>query len=408
MTELEEIWIVRPPMEWPTAPDQMSFSLLMELEACPRRWALSTASYPLIWAERGYPPPLHSPALEGVVIHLALKLLTRALLESGCSSVRDASAVGALRKAGGLSVVIVRCIDEVLTRYEKNPRVTSTLARAREHLTSRVGELRSRVQASLSRVTLEPKSNVGSSPSKVLATRPLTVGSYSEVRLEASDLKWCGVVDLLTISTTDCEIRDFKTGSPQNQHADQLRVYALLWARDKGRNPKAKLATRLIATYPSGDTSYPALGVTELSVFQDELKSRGAAALTAASTNPPQAQPARDNCGFCRVRQLCDAYWAQFDGTAKQTESFSDIQLTLVRRDSFSRWIAEVEANASIAGGERILLRAVGIPFELNPGQRLRLINVRISPPGIDSGDEETTPISIVTFGVTSEAFVLP
>src|SRR2546430_2535646 len=47
------------PSTWPSPPTEMSVSTLRELEACPRRWALSSARYPEIWDRVGYPPKLN-------------------------------------------------------------------------------------------------------------------------------------------------------------------------------------------------------------------------------------------------------------------------------------------------------------------------------------------------------------
>ena len=40
---------------WPEPPKFWSFSSLREAKACPRRYALSRATYSEIWDKRGYP-----------------------------------------------------------------------------------------------------------------------------------------------------------------------------------------------------------------------------------------------------------------------------------------------------------------------------------------------------------------
>ena len=46
---------IKPPDTWPEPPREMSVSSLRAIESCPRRWALSTASYPNLWRGIGYP-----------------------------------------------------------------------------------------------------------------------------------------------------------------------------------------------------------------------------------------------------------------------------------------------------------------------------------------------------------------
>lgn len=48
-----DFWRVLRPTKWPEAPSWMSFATLIELEICPRRWALVAAEYSDIWNNRG-------------------------------------------------------------------------------------------------------------------------------------------------------------------------------------------------------------------------------------------------------------------------------------------------------------------------------------------------------------------
>ena len=213
------VWRVAPTRAWPMAPQYMSFSTLAELEACPGRWALSAAAYPKVWDHRGYPRPALPAVLEGTVTHLALETITRALSDRGCPSVKDASATVVLKDLGGFNSVVGTSIERTLQRYANNPRAASALDRTRRHLAGRTADLRSRVQEYLSRTSLEPQMGHAPMPGRNDEKRKLRgalpKGSHSEVRLEAEELRWRGVVGLLTLSETTCEIRDFKTGEPK-------------------------------------------------------------------------------------------------------------------------------------------------------------------------------------------------
>src|SRR4051812_17115060 len=96
-----DIPAVSAPGAWPGLPSTWSFSVLREIESCPRRWALRAAEYPTIWDGAGYPPLLSIRGLEGQVIHEAVKKVAAALSEGGCQSARDGAAVEVLRGLGG-------------------------------------------------------------------------------------------------------------------------------------------------------------------------------------------------------------------------------------------------------------------------------------------------------------------
>lgn len=215
-----DFWRVLRPTKWPEAPSWMSFSTLMELEICPRRWALVAAEYSDLWNNHGYPPIPQPSALEGTIVHLSLQKITGALVENGCSSLADESAILTLRQLGGFTAIIVDCLEQVLLSYRENPRAAPALDGIRARLTTRVPELRTRIQKFLSRIRPEPHTVI---PGETVIHREggprhaLQHGTYTEVLLQASELGWRGVADMLTLSTTHCEIRDFKTGAPKER-----------------------------------------------------------------------------------------------------------------------------------------------------------------------------------------------
>src|SRR6266446_3100244 len=95
------IWKCRAPSVWPSPPDDMTFSTLNAIEACPRRWALQTANYPDLWNGIGYPPKVVIQALSGTIVHSVTETVTQELTRAGCSSVTEASAIGVMRALGG-------------------------------------------------------------------------------------------------------------------------------------------------------------------------------------------------------------------------------------------------------------------------------------------------------------------
>ena len=64
---------------WPGRPEFWSYSSLREAEECPRRWALTRATYRAVWDRPGYPPRPIMPAMVGDTVHRALDVILRTL-----------------------------------------------------------------------------------------------------------------------------------------------------------------------------------------------------------------------------------------------------------------------------------------------------------------------------------------
>ena len=409
-------WSVLAPTAWPDALLWMSFSTLMELERCPRRWALSAAQYPDIWDKRGYPRPLQPAALEGTVVHLSLQKVASALVKRGCPSLSHESAVATLRELGGYTAVVLSSLEQALQSYEGNPRAALVLDGIRHRLTTRVPELRARVQRFLARIHPESRTDL----SKMAVSHPtdesrrkLLHGSYAEVQLRADQLGWHGIADLLTISNEACEIREFKTGVSAQEHQFQLHIYALLWARDRDLNPNGRLATKLVLSYGEGDAELPAPGAEELCRLEDELQRRTAQVLADLQVAPPEARASQENCAYCPVRQLCEEYWPwyaqQYSSNESPRTGVMDVQIKLSGQHGPRSWDGVVESGPGLRIGGSILLRTANFPFDLHPGQRVRLLNVQKNVSEEEPIEEQRSdPPVVVTMCASSEAFLVP
>ena len=393
----------------------MSFSTLSELEACPRRWALSVADYLHVWEKRGYPPRPQITALEGAVVHLALQKITHVLAKHGCTSLREACAFSALKELGGYTAIIAECIDCALHPYEGNPRAAPILDTARQRLSTRVPDFRIRVQKLLSRISL-----ASSNGASLRATahgineyrHQLFHGSHAEVELQVPELDWHGVADLLTLTSGFCEIRDFKTGISKPQYEFQLRIYALLWSLDRNLNPSGRLADKLVISYDENDVEIPAPREDELRFLEDEIRRRTAVVLADLRLNPPDARPSQESCVYCSVRQLCEDYWKwnvrEEKGGESPENQFTDLQIRLSARHGPASWDGIVEASSAIKVGWPILLRISKLLFELHPGQRLRILNLKISIYEKEQSGENNLPQIVATAGINTELFLMP
>lgn len=384
---------------WPALPTFWSYSSLRDAVECPRRWALGRATYPAIWDRPGYPPRPILPALVGDIVHGSLDVILRALHERGCASISDPSAVEVIKDLGGYSALIERLITGQVERLEANPRMAPRVASLRTTLRSRVPEIRRRVQATIARAPLIPPSlaapSTASIPTAIRA--PLGRGTHPEVPLQAPELRLVGRADLITIADDSCAIVDYKTGAPDEHHAEQLRMYALLWARDAELNPEGLPVSALTLSYATHDEQVGPLESGELEALAQELVARIGAVEDELRLRPPPARPTEPMCRLCSVRHLCEDYWNQIAGagTTAGSRDFVDQQGTIVSRNGPRSWLIEVQPR-----GARILLRTPTEDPGFKLGDNIRLLDV------LFSHDEDSGDVAI-TITQASEIFQL-
>ena len=401
-------WTVNAPEIWPTAPSQMSVSGANEIEVCPRRWALSAANYPQVWAGRGYPPRLVISSLTGSVVHLVLKTVTKAMAHSNCTSLQDAGAVQVMRELGGYSKIIENCIEQVVKPFVANPRTTHVIDAALRSLRSRISEIRAEAQTFLGRINV-PEAGMFGGPRRPenYSRNALGPGVYSEIELRAPAVHWHGYADLLIVGNDTCEIVDFKTGERGDAHPFQLLVYALLWNRDSELNPNGRLASKLTLLYRDGEVSVPSPNPEELDALEQELVLRRQAAIQVLSDHPPPARPSIENCHYCSVRQLCDQYWCTLKALTAATPdteaAYMDLQISLLKPHGPSSWDGVVELSRTIQSEKPIVLRSfLGTDRQFAGGDKLRVLNARVS-----QSENEDEPV-VGTLTTTSEVFFLP
>lgn len=410
-----EFWQVVRPLKWPKPPSWMSFSTLLEMEACPRRWSLATAEYLGLWKYRGYPSMPHPSALEGTVVHLSLQRIMGALVERGCSSLTDEKAIITLKNLGGYTSIISDSIEQVLLLYRENPRAMPYMEGICNRLTARLPELRTRVQKYLSRTRPEP--HAASNGETILHSdgehrHPLQKGTHTEVLLKATSLRWCGYADVLTLSPDHCEIRDYKTGAQKEKHKLQLLIYALLWARDSDLNPVGRLASKLVLSYDENDVEIQAPEANALHILEKELKERTISVFRDIQADLPRARTDMQNCEYCSVRHLCEEYWQQLNQRCLTSDplnrKYMDVQIKLTSQHGPSSWDGIVECSSKMKVDEKILLRTVNPKVHLHPGQKLRVLNVYLGMPTEEDGMKGNFSIPVATMGTSSEMFLVP
>lgn len=404
----------REPDAWPPPPELLSYTSAKQITICPRQWALRHAFYPGLWEEDGYPPAIYMAAVEGSIVHRTLERILGALSGQGCSSVRDPAAIAVLKDLGGFTHVVQVYTEEVLSSYKGNPRVQHAFSAFSRHIHSRQAALRERVQLMLSQVQLVEQQDSSHSYKIPEATfspspGPLPLGTRSEVRLVASQIGWKGYADLINLTEETCEIIDFKTGAPRDEHAEQLCLYSVLWLHDTQRNPKGRPATKLTLCYQGRTQDVPVPSPEESASLASALKTQVQTVQELVSQDPPEARPSPEVCPHCDVRHLCPRYWTttvqeRILQAETNLSNFIDVELRITKKQSPTCYSARVERPCALTRGTPVVFLTGGRPVSLSRHMVVRILGAHRS--GGDEGHDATPLTLSLTKG--SEFFVVP
>ena len=363
---------------------------------------LRHGSYPEIWGRGGYPDSPFQATLRGNVLHGALETVVKAIAAHDCDGHPGPCNVTVLKALGGYSAVLQSVLETVLAALEGNPRIAPRLGSIRRALTLELPELRRGLQATIARSEIVAR-GPGRMPSG--EHRPLGVGSHAEVELRVPSMGWIGKADRITIDSDICRITDYKTGAPQESHEEQLRIYALLWARDGAVNPSRRIATELVASYPAHEELFPAPSRDELDLLEADLRARSAAALASIAARPPLARPETAYCSHCPVRQLCDSYWehlrnSPLSGSGSPADRPTDVELTVSGRNGPRSWLGVVRSGFGLPPESGVVLRSHHDGDAYRVGATMRVLNVSVER-------DETEGFVFVTTSDYSEVFPL-
>lgn len=390
----------------PDPPRYWSYSALKAVEACPRRHALSRASYPNLWEGRGYPQVPNPAAIFGDVVHGAIELIVKAFVDAGCSSAQSADAVTVLKDLGGYTTVAEKILAGRLGHLDDNPRLSGERRRqlARE-LARKLPDARVQIQTYLSR--LPPLPTEAPAPAdaetefgvmnRTRDRREISRGPHPELELIAESLRLLGRVDLLMLEEDGARITDFKTGAEDPSHEEQLLTYALLWARDHVVNPRQLPCRSLQAAYPNREKVFSLPDDAALEKLESNLATRIKAADEAVEAATPEARPS-DHCRLCGVRPLCADYWDHYstEPIPSSDGEWFDLEGRVTSQHGAKSWVVE-----ATSGHGPILVRTPST-FETLPLDRsVRLLGVRRV---IDPDDPDAL---IAAMGASTETFVL-
>lgn len=368
---------------------------------------LSRADYPDIWDRHGYPALPVVSAIFGNVVHGVVERLARELRAAGVTAPDTSDVVDVLGSLGGWRAIVFAAIERELARLGDNPRVgPKRIDRLRDELIRLAPEAADQVKVFLGRGAFPSVSEIRTSASGVapavggpVQRTPAGSGAHAEFELIAEALRLTGRIDLLLVNEAGVGIVDFKTGATDDDHGDQVRLYALLWYLDEQVNPNRRLATDLHVVYPAGEQVIEPPDRAELQSLEDATSARIQAADRITREPPPTANPIEENCRYCRVRHLCDPYWSTLPPTVMtaSTEQWFDFEGRLLRQNGSKSWFAETLAQPPA----EVLIRTVETDVAFQVGRRVRLLGVRRSQ---DPDDPDRLAISMVE---TSEWYPL-
>jgi hypothetical protein len=365
---------------------------------------LRRATYPEVWHRKGYPESPSVPALIGEVIHKSLERVIDALAQQGCADSDSPCGFDVMKDLGGFTELISSSIEARVATLEGNPRMHDRLAALRDALLMRVPYMRQRLQSTVAMTAMIPLIEDASVSRLYDPGIGLTEGSHPEVELVAPQLRWVGRADLLTIRPPDCVITDYKTGSRDDDHVDQVRIYALLWFRDANLNPSGSLATQLVLRYPTGDRAVQPPDAMELIALEAELIERTERSSFELSKRPPAARPAEETCRGCQVRQLCPEYWEFLDTNRTLTRhdadapQFGDVEVKVLSRHGARSWLVECKHGPGSDGNAILRTTSESTTFPIGPRQRI--LNAAI-------GRDENDTTLVLTQTSASEVFQL-
>lgn len=312
---MHPIYLLAPPEVPASPPLPWSISSLTVFRKCPRRWWLLNSSYSNTHNGR-YPVPYGSAALRGRLVHDAVEAYARNLRAAGTEASEDSFSP---------RLHIRRSLKTVIGSADENPRTDPR--RLSVSIDDCVRDFYDLVESQdfdrrggPARQPVARQNNRSHSPPSEAA----------ELWLEVEDPAIGGRIDRVV----GYGIIDFKTGEPSDDHAEQLKFYAVLWWLKFGFPPHT-----LGLRYTGGiqPLEMPVPSELELETIAESLRVELAEANHSLSCLPVPARPSSTNCVRCPVRQLCDEYWtspetlplrsSQTPATAKRTVSYFDVKI---------------------------------------------------------------------------------
>jgi len=368
--DLTDFFTVRAPVLWASCPPTLSHSSLSRIKRCPLRFQLERSEFPDIGR---FPTRPNPAAVEGAIAHECLEALFKAFSIAGLPELGGERARECAREVG-LTDLIQKKSDEACHQFTRHPRGVGFQLRNSVHqLANRVIRLFRQQYVSMERGSPqhEPEPHLGSRQPPDLTDLIgwlASCGTLTELNLRHPQFPFEGVIDLIRCRNWETVIVDYKAGAHDPAHRLQVLRYALLWWRVTNQMPG-----RIEIQYLTEKINEQ---VTEAILLDTErgLKLEIDAAAKSLACTPAKASPG-DHCGFCDVRQFCDAYWKDGTSMLRSRSGFADVELLVSGEPSEHGFHAATLAGTAVkitssSDVGKIQFRGIG------KGQRLRMIGV--------------------------------
>ena len=326
---------MKAPTERAGPPAWYSPTSLASLRTCTLRWQLVHSR----WGDLPRLPDIpNRKRVAGSVAHDLLEAMIRQLGRHGRPA-RGTPEFRAALRALNVRAVLAARIEKAERAWQEHPRARGT------PLALDADELRNRAYR-MFRQSYRPSAGSPASGSEGGPSgRPLG----AEVAIEDDELRIRGRIDL----ALPRELIEFKTGSPRDEHREQLKLYALLWQRQRDVLPSLKIV------YPSHTERWNPSS-THLQQLCERIKDE-ITELDLMLSGVAPAQPG-EHCRYCQARAFCDDYWeAPVEG---------DLELVVTLRPS--EFV--VGDGSTTVGLQAAHVASVGA---IDVGNRVRLLGVR-------------------------------
>ncbi len=374
----DDFYSLTKPAEWVDAPSTFSYSSLQAIKKCPLQWQLLHSRYGTEMQK--YPARLSPAAVEGNIIHSVLEKLFRTLSLAGLPALGTPE--------------FHDCVARVNIKKEVTSRIKSHDEEVAQHPRGSGFRLRSTAQQlanktirlfrqQYSDLPVKDSNQVGTGANDTFSLSESTnktdgdpgfllekLGSLSEYKIDHPDIPFMGVVDFIFLEDKQPVIIDFKTGSESQDHLKQIMIYAVLWWRQTGKVPK-----RLEIRYPH---TIKSLQVNERDLAGEEknLCSEVDDAVVKLYAKPAKAI-CGEQCGFCDVRQFCEAYWEKYSTNAISNDikaKIIDIEIVVDGQPTSYGFTAKTTKDLDVA----VVFKenTTKFPHQVKEGQRLRILSV--------------------------------
>lgn len=337
---MDELFTLQTPTGWAEQPGRWSTTTLNGIGECPRRWQLSRSA----WGRHSkFPERYHPAAVEGIIVHDGLDLLSRSCGRHGRPSIGTPHFQQAIDDSDFFGF-FSSAIEQWNTRLRSHPRhgPLFSLKVSPQELANRAIRLfRAQYHPTDGRPATRRQGDLPTQlDARGLQDLLTRLSLLSELELHHPSLSFMGKVDRIQVNAGAVEIVDFKSGAPKPGHRTQLERYALLWWRNTGVIP-----AQGTAQYLDTKTSWP-LAESDL-VRTEETLTYEIESATGFLDERPATPKVGQSCRFCPVRARCAEGWAHVDA-GKVSNGNLDLEVKVVSEPSSVGFLARSRGGQEV------------------------------------------------------------